>query len=85
MSVTRLPVLFVSDLVVLPGMVVPIELDEAAQAAVNSSTSPRASTEPPMLVRSRPKAVRTIACDGKEVGAAWWRNRREWPIGGMLR
>src|SRR3954447_18614287 len=33
MSATRLPVLFVTDLVVLPGMVVPIELDEAARAA----------------------------------------------------
>jgi ATP-dependent Lon protease len=36
---TRLPVLFVNDLVVLPGMVVPIELDEAAQAAVDAARS----------------------------------------------
>ena len=33
-SPQRLPVLFLSDVVLLPGMVVPIELDEAAQAAV---------------------------------------------------
>ena len=34
MTQPTLPVLFLSDLVVLPGMVVPIPLDEAAQAAV---------------------------------------------------
>ena len=37
MSDTRLPVLFVSDLVVLPGMVVPLELDESSQAAVDAA------------------------------------------------
>src|SRR3954462_9443276 len=36
---TRLPVLFVSDLVVLPGMVVPIELDEPARAAIDAARS----------------------------------------------
>ena len=35
----RLPVLFLSDSVLLPGMVVPIELDEAAQAAVDAARS----------------------------------------------
>ena len=35
----RLPVLFVSDGVLLPGMVVPIELDEAAQAAIDAARS----------------------------------------------
>ena len=35
----RLPVLFLPDGVILPGMVVPIELDEAAQAAVDAATS----------------------------------------------
>jgi ATP-dependent Lon protease len=39
MSTTRLPVLFLTDLVVLPGMVVPIELDEAARAAVDAARS----------------------------------------------
>ncbi|GEP36442.1 Lon protease [Nocardioides psychrotolerans] len=43
MSLTRLPVLFLADLVVLPGMVVPIELDEAAQAAVDAATAGSAS------------------------------------------
>jgi len=33
MSTTRLPVLFLTDRVVLPGMVVPIELDDPARAA----------------------------------------------------
>ncbi|GAA2101218.1 endopeptidase La [Microlunatus panaciterrae] len=36
---TRLPVLFLTDLVVLPGMVVPIELDDAARAAVDAAGS----------------------------------------------
>jgi ATP-dependent Lon protease len=36
---TRLPVLFVSDLVVLPGMVVPIQLDESSQAAIDAAGS----------------------------------------------
>lgn len=35
----NLPVLFVNDLVVLPGMVVPIALDEAAQAAVDAASA----------------------------------------------
>lgn len=38
-STQRLPVLFLSDGVLLPGMVVPIELDEAAQAAVDAARS----------------------------------------------
>ena len=37
MTQPSLPVLFLSDLVVLPGMVVPIALDEAAQAAVDAA------------------------------------------------
>src|SRR3954464_1503891 len=41
----RLPVLFLSDVVLLPGMVVPIELDEAAQAAVDAARA--ASDETP--------------------------------------
>ena len=37
MTVKRLPVLFLNDVVLLPGMVVPIELDESAQAAVDAA------------------------------------------------
>ncbi|HSV41094.1 MAG TPA: endopeptidase La [Nocardioidaceae bacterium] len=37
MTAKRLPVLFLNDVVLLPGMVVPIELDEAAQAAVDAA------------------------------------------------
>ncbi len=33
----RLPLLFLPDVVVLPGMVVPIELDEAAQTALDAA------------------------------------------------
>ncbi|MEO7941908.1 MAG: endopeptidase La [Marmoricola sp.] len=36
---TRLPVLFVADHVVLPGMVVPIQLDESSQAAIDAAGS----------------------------------------------
>src|SRR4051794_31321594 len=43
MTATRLPVLFVSDVVVLPGMVVPIELDESSQAAIDAARSGRDS------------------------------------------
>jgi ATP-dependent Lon protease len=46
----RLPVLFVSDQVVLPGMVVPIALDEAAQAAIDAA---RASSDGRVLVAPR--------------------------------
>jgi len=47
---TSLPVLFVPDLVVLPGMVVPIELDEPAQAAIDAA---RASSDGRLLVAPR--------------------------------
>jgi len=36
-SATSLPVLFLTDLVVLPGMVVPIELDDAARIAIDTA------------------------------------------------
>ncbi len=50
MSTTRLPVLFLTDLVVLPGMVVPIELDDAARAAVDAA---KAHSENMLLVAPR--------------------------------
>jgi ATP-dependent Lon protease len=46
----NLPVLFVADLVVLPGMVVPIELDEPARAAIEAA---RASSGGRLLVAPR--------------------------------
>lgn len=49
-SEARLPVLFVSDLVVLPGMVVPLELDESSQAAIDVA---RASSGGRLLVAPR--------------------------------
>jgi ATP-dependent Lon protease len=49
-QVSRLPVLFVSDLVVLPGMVVSIELDESSRAAVDAAS---ASSEGQLLVAPR--------------------------------
>ena len=50
MSTTRLPVLFLTDLVVLPGMVVPIELDDAARAAVDAA---KAHSDDTLLVAPR--------------------------------
>ena len=50
MSITRLPVLFLTDLVVLPGMVVPIELDDAARAAVDTA---KAHSDGSLLVAPR--------------------------------
>src|SRR6188472_3828404 len=50
MSSTSLPVLFVTDLVVLPGMVVPLELDESSQAAIDAA---RASSDSRILVAPR--------------------------------
>src|SRR6476620_2511536 len=47
---TRLPVRFVPDVVVLPGMVVPIELDEPAQAAIDAA---RSSSDGRLLVAPR--------------------------------
>ena len=44
------PVLFVSDLIVLPTMVVPIELDDAARAAVEAA---RASESGKLLIAPR--------------------------------
>src|SRR5918994_4931783 len=44
------PVLFTSDSIVLPGMVVPIELDDAARAAVDAA---RASESGQLLIAPR--------------------------------
>jgi len=50
MSAVNLPVLFVSDLVVLPGMVVPVELDEASRVAIDAA---RSSSDGRLLVAPR--------------------------------
>ena len=50
MTQPSLPVLFLSDVVVLPGMVVPISLDEAAQAAVDAA---QATGEGELLIAPR--------------------------------
>jgi ATP-dependent Lon protease len=47
-SPRKLPVLFLPDVVLLPGMVVPVALDEAAQAAVDAARA--ADTEPAELL-----------------------------------
>ena len=46
MSHVTFPVLFVSDLVVLPGMVVPLELDESSQAAIDAARASGSSLLP---------------------------------------
>lgn len=45
-----MPVLFVADTIVLPGMVVPIELDDAARAAIDAA---RASEPEALLIAPR--------------------------------
>src|ERR1700755_941333 len=49
-EVKSVPVLFMSDSIVLPGMVVPIELDDAARAAVDAA---RASESGELLIAPR--------------------------------
>ena len=44
-QIQHLPVLSLTDLVVLPGMVVPIELDESAQAAIDAARSTSRGTD----------------------------------------
>src|SRR6185503_4004911 len=46
----HLPVLFLTQPVVLPGMVVPIELDEAAQAAIDAA---KAGSDSQVLIAPR--------------------------------
>ncbi|SEQ59104.1 endopeptidase La [Microlunatus flavus] len=50
MTTTELPILFLNDLVVLPGMVVPVELDHAARAAIDAA---RAHSDDTLLVAPR--------------------------------
>ncbi|MBU2667861.1 endopeptidase La [Actinoplanes bogorensis] len=50
MTTKRLPVLFLDDVVLLPGMVVPVELDEAALAAVDAA---RTSAGSELLIAPR--------------------------------
>ncbi|HEY3016307.1 MAG TPA: endopeptidase La [Nocardioides sp.] len=50
MTTKRLPVLFLDDVVLLPGMIVPIELDESARAAVDAAA---AGSEQELLVAPR--------------------------------
>ena len=47
---SAVPVLFISDPIVLPGMVVPIELDDAARAAVDAA---QASESGKLLIAPR--------------------------------
>ena len=67
MTQASLPVLFLSDLVVLPGMVVPIPLDEAAQSAVDAA---RASSDGELLLAPRlaHRHVRRIHLDQQPGG-----------------
>ena len=50
MTTTELPILFLNDLVVLPGMVVPVELDDATKAAIDTA---RAHSDDTLLVAPR--------------------------------
>lgn len=50
MNTLHLPVLFTDDVILLPGMVVPIQLDEAAQAAVDAARSAESGNDTPELL-----------------------------------
>ena len=50
MTTTELPILFLNDLVVLPGMVVPVELDDATKATIDAA---RAHSDDTLLVAPR--------------------------------
>jgi ATP-dependent Lon protease len=53
MTSKRLPVLFLDDVVLLPGMVVPIEMGEGARAAVDAAQSAADGRTPELLVAPR--------------------------------
>jgi ATP-dependent Lon protease len=64
----RLPVLFLEDIVLLPGMVVQVELDEAAQAAVDAA---RTSAGSELLIAPRLEdryASHGVVASVKQVG-----------------
>ncbi|GID28738.1 ATP-dependent Lon protease [Paractinoplanes brasiliensis] len=68
MATKRLPVLFLDDIVLLPGMVVPVELDEAAQAAVDAA---RTSAGSELLIAPRLEdryASHGVVASVKQVG-----------------
>src|SRR5256885_15580451 len=73
-EILRLPVLSLPDTVVLPGMVVPVELDEAAQGAVDAA---RAGADDQLLLTPRMEdrypaygAVATIEQVGRMPGGS---------------
>ncbi len=53
MTSKQLPVLFLDDVVLLPGMVVPIELGDSARAAVDAAQSAASGGTPELLVAPR--------------------------------
>ena len=70
MTSKRLPMLFLDDIVLLPGMVVPVELDEAAQAAVDAA---RTSAGSELLIAPRLEdryASYGVVASVERVGAA---------------
>jgi ATP-dependent Lon protease len=54
-STQNFPVLFLDDVVVLPGMVVPVELADQAQAAVDAARAARAASRDPLRLLLVPR------------------------------
>src|SRR6478609_1436047 len=86
MTATKLPVLFVSDLVVLPGMVVPLALDESSQAAIDAA---RAGSDNQVLVAPRvedyvdgqiSERTRELAEEYKRLVVAVLQRREAWQV-----
>ncbi len=75
------PVLFVSDPIVLPGMVVPIALDDAARAAVDAARATESGTLliAPRLDDRYPSygVLATIVQVGR-IRRRWHRRSRAW-------
>src|SRR6202171_2846919 len=85
-EVKSVPVLFLSDSIVLPGMVVPIELDDAARVAVDAA---RATESGELLVAPRLEeryasygVLAAIAPVGRVAG---WGGLRDVPTSGPAR
>ncbi|MGF1651806.1 MAG: endopeptidase La [Actinomycetales bacterium] len=55
MSTQNFPVLFLDDVVVLPGMVVPVELADQAQAAIDAARAARATSRDPLRLLLVPR------------------------------
>ena len=82
-NLQKLPVLFVPDLVVLPGMVVSIELDDAARATVDAARSGSDGPAPgraPSRRRPGSTAQEVAPSQALRRGSIWSRTAPRWSL-----